>query len=237
LLDDYESRREPMAAGIAAVDPDLLALQEICWTDAGKDSLVDLVTALGERTGRTYASLKFETHFNPLSSSHEGIAIVTPHPISFSENVPLPAGFFPRGGILARVDTGKGVVLFAATHLDFLLPANRQEELATLRAAIEAQRLPDESVLLAGDMNENPDGPCIVDTVAAGYTDLWDLAHPGDPGPTSPVPNPMNRIDYVMSSDPSSAFTPLDTSIFLNAQVNGVWPSDHFAVYAELVPN
>jgi endonuclease/exonuclease/phosphatase family metal-dependent hydrolase len=205
-------------------------------TSSSEDNLLELLDLVAQKTGKVYQHVRYDTHFNPLALAQEGIAIATPHPIVFQQNVDLPDGFFNRGAILARVQTPAGTLLFAGTHLDFGNATTRQQELAAARAAIEAARLPGEAVILAGDMNENPGGPCIADAVATGYVDAWALLHPGDPGLTSPADNPQNRIDYVLLSDPSTTLSIAQAVVFLDQPVGGVWPSDHRGVWAGFEP-
>jgi endonuclease/exonuclease/phosphatase family metal-dependent hydrolase len=235
LLDDWDDRKQPLADGIAAVDPDLIALQEVC-ASSSQDNLLELLDLIAQKTGKVYQHVRYDTHFNPLALAQEGIAVVTPHPITFQQNVDLPDGFFNRGAIITRVTTPAGELLFTGTHLDFATATARQAELSAARAAIEAVRLPDEPSILAGDMNENPGGPCIAEAEAAGYVDAWGLLHPNDPGLTSPAENPENRIDYVMLSDPAGKLAITQAVVFLDQPVGGVWPSDHRGVWAGLSP-
>jgi endonuclease/exonuclease/phosphatase family metal-dependent hydrolase len=233
LLDDWEKRKGPLADGIAAIDPDLLALQEVCRT-ASKDSLLELVDLVNQKTGRGYQSVRYDTHSNPLAGAEEGIAVVTPHAILSQKSVDLPAGVFKRAVIVTRIATQAGTLIFAGTHLDFLLGETRRAELSAARAAIEAERQPGEPALLAGDMNEEPDGAAIQEALGAGYVDLWALLRPGEPGLTSPADKPKNRIDYLLLSDPESRLAPRHAFVFLDQPVGGVWPSDHRGVWAGL---
>ncbi len=234
LLDDYEKRKAPLADGIAALDPDLLALQEICKSSS-TDSLAELVNLISAKTGRVYTVARKNTHYNLLAFADEGIAVVTPHPVVWQKLVDLPKGVFDRGAVMTRVSTPVGTLLFVGTHLSFEPQADvRKLQLAKIRSEITAERQGDEPVLLAGDMNEKPNGAAIGETIAAGYVDLWALLKPGDPGLTSPVPGPKDRIDYVLALDSAPKLAPLSAALFLNAQVGGTWPSDHFGVTVTL---
>lgn len=233
LLDDWDQRKGPLAEGIAAVDPDLLALQEVCHSSS-KSNLQELLALVSAITGKGYQSVVYDTHHNPLALANEGIAVVTPHAITLQQNVDLPDGFFNRGAIVTRVQTPVGSLLFTGTHLDFGSAATRQQELAVARAAIDAEREPGEPAILAGDMNESPSGACIQDALAAGWVDSWDALHPGDPGLTSPADDPKNRIDYLLLSDPDTKLVLTHALVFLDQAVSGVWPSDHRGVWAGL---
>lgn len=235
LLDDYSKRKQPLAGGIAALDFDLLALQEICKSSS-TDSLAEIVTMISAQTGRPYTVVRKDTHYNLLAFADEGIAVVTPHPVVWQKLVDLPKGVFDRGAVMTRVNTSVGTVLFVATHLSFEPQADvRKAQLSKIRAEIQLERLGTEPVLLAGDMNEKPSGAAIAETITAGYVDLWATLKPGDPGHTSPVPNPTDRIDYVFAFDDAGSLTPSTASLFLDTPVGGTWPSDHFGVTTSLV--
>jgi hypothetical protein len=47
---------------------------------------------------------------------------------------------------------------------------------------------------------------------------------------------PSGRIDYIFVRGPDRALRgePIDARLALNTPTNGVWPSDHFAVVADI---
>jgi endonuclease/exonuclease/phosphatase family metal-dependent hydrolase len=75
--------------------------------------------------------------------------------------------------------------------------------------------------------------------------DAWRYAGPGDPGFTWDHRNgyqarsviPDSRIDYILVGLPRGGRGKVrSASLAGTAPVDGVWPSDHFAVVAELQP-
>jgi exonuclease III len=75
--------------------------------------------------------------------------------------------------------------------------------------------------------------------------DSWRYADPGDPGFTWDHRNgyqadsriPDSRIDYILAGLPRQGRGKVrSVGLAGNAPVDGVWPSDHFAVVADLHP-
>ena len=83
--------------------------------------------------------------------------------------------------------------------------------------------------LLLGDFNARPDAPEL--------TPLWATLRDADPGaPTFPASAPDRRIDYVFVGWPKAGGAGHVTRCTVEAlePVEGVVPSDHLAVLAEL---
>jgi endonuclease/exonuclease/phosphatase family metal-dependent hydrolase len=91
-------------------------------------------------------------------------------------------------------------------------------------------------VILVGDLNSDPEGrggqgAGAYNVVrAAGFTDTWARAHPGNPGFTFGLdaalrtPNVNRTIDYVFER---GRLTTLRSQLFGGAPVRRQWPSDH----------
>jgi endonuclease/exonuclease/phosphatase family metal-dependent hydrolase len=97
----------------------------------------------------------------------------------------------PRGWASARVALpGSAAVLVGSVHLG-LAPEERADHAGRLVAAVRAQQLP---AVLAGDLNEPPDGP--------SWRALADVVR--DPGansaPTFTARHPRRRIDAVLAA-------------------------------------
>lgn len=98
-------------------------------------------------------------------------------------------GLEPRVLIVAQF----GSIAVATTHLGLV----GEERLRHAQEILEA--LPASGpVILAGDLNEGPDGPA-VSTLLTRLTDAFALAGDG-PGYTFPASAPAHRIDYVLAS-------------------------------------
>jgi Endonuclease/Exonuclease/phosphatase family len=164
-----------------------------------------------------------------------------------SLTIPTVVGTFAstRGYAFADVRLKGRRLRFVDTHLeafgDQVRTAQAQQLVGAGGAAARRGR-----VILAGDMNSDPNGaePNAFNTlIAAGFVDTWARLHPGDPGLTSgleanlldpPSPNPFDdsRIDHVLSR---GRLRPLRTTIVGKNPANsrtgtGLWASDHAGV-------
>ena len=106
--------------------------------------------------------------------------------------------------------------------------------------------------LLLGDFNAEPDSAEIryvtgrqsLGERSVAFLDAWQVAGDGGPGFTwsntndhaRPNLEPDRRIDYVFAGFPRRDGTGqiLRCRVVCDAAEDGVWPSDHFGVYAEL---
>lgn len=226
LLDDWTARLPLMAAELAAVDTDVISFQEACHADGGADNLDELLLELSAATGRTYHVARAVTH-RSWDMYDEGIALVTHLPMADEVEVALPTGMFERKAITARIDGPLGPVWVAATHLSFGDQAStRRAQLGAIRDALAASS----PVLIMGDMNAAPNEAAIGDALAAGYTDTWAQVHPVDPGYTFPATDPDVRIDHILAR----GVEPVSARVFMDIESDGVMPSDHLAVWAEM---
>ena len=231
---DWKTRAGAIADTLAELRPDLVCLQEV-WHE-GKENQAAL---LGEHLGMAHAF-----------SSDRTVTDVE------SRALPVPAGVDDRNVALrATVQGPRGPILLTTTHL---IPyptrsAARDQQIRTLVEFIaERQRQPPLTII-AGDFNAPPDSdeirlltgrraPALPGWV---FLDAWETAGDGSGGHTITKGNPHSaplllpnlRWDYIFVSWPS---LPGGVSHTLSAEVvgtqprNGVVPSDHYAVVAEL---
>ena len=77
-----------------------------------------------------------------------------------------------------------------------------------------------------------------------GLVDVWRFAPPGEPGWTWDPVNPQvaatfdvhARIDYILIGAVPGPRRVRRVAVAGNEPVDGVWPSDHFAVVADIAP-
>jgi endonuclease/exonuclease/phosphatase family metal-dependent hydrolase len=134
---------------------------------------------------------------------------------------------------------------FVTTHLEADVEIVRQIQGAELLAGPLDTDLP---VILAGDLNSNANGGPTATTyfnfLAAGFTDAWGLANPGEVIDTcchdellvSPTPfaEPFGRIDHILFR---GEFRVGETRIVGGdpaERIDGLWPSDHAGVVVSL---
>ena len=239
LLEDWSLRVPLIVAELAELDLDVIALQEVCREEGGADALTDLTTLLDAATGKSHQSVRAETHV-AWDKYQEGIALLTPHTIKSMETVALPTGVFPRKALLASIEpeliSGQSVALrIAVTHLSFGddQASVRVQQLGALRAALQASAVVGESLFIAGDMNEKPNGEAISAALADGYQDSWAQLNPFSDGPTYPAELPRTRIDYILFSPASDAMQARQAMRFLETPTEGRYASDHLGVWAD----
>lgn len=236
LVDGWEQRLPLLTAEIAAVDPDVMAFEEVCREEGGIDSLAQLMAALAAETGSEYYTARAETHL-AWDQYQEGIALASRYPLQDEQVVDLPVGIFPRRSVMARVDNPIMPLQMAVTHLSFGDQAGvREAQLAAVREALENRQGNDERAILAGDLNEGPDGAAIGSALSAGYVDAWAHLHPDNDGPTYPASAPSKRIDYLLLAPAASSIEALRVERFMLGDSNGIRPSDHIALWVDVTP-
>lgn len=186
-------------------------------------------------------------------------AIVSRWPIVRSTQVTLPSGSGRprvRTALLCHLETPWGAWPVATTHLDhaFDSSAVRLEQVDALADLVNAEldttdrRLP---VIVGGDFNAVPDsdeirrltGRIPVRHPNLVFADVWELRGEGR-GLTWDSSNPYlsdanwpnRRIDYLFVTWPREKPAGHPSRVWLagNEPIDGVMPSDHFAVVADL---
>jgi endonuclease/exonuclease/phosphatase family metal-dependent hydrolase len=244
-----------MAAGFAALDPDLVALQEVI-AHAGYDQARDV---LGD--GYRIA------HHSERETDGQGISIASRWPITAVHEVDLHRGPRPAGfacsALIAEIQAPDPVgPLVFVNHLpDWQLDHEAERERQTLAVARFIDQLAGAEfrhVVVAGDMDASPDAATIrfwtgkqsLAGHSVSYRDAWAACHPGEPGHTFTPENGLTttaetgdwvlelgrRIDYILVRCGSHGPTLTITGCrrLFDTPVGGVWASDHFGVAADL---
>jgi endonuclease/exonuclease/phosphatase family metal-dependent hydrolase len=250
----WERRREAIAATLLTIEPDLCGLQEV-WDADGANQAAELAGRLGMHwcwapaaTGRDAAGVELSL----------GNAILSRWPITAQAHADLPAGDLAgeaRVAVHARIEAPGGALPFFTTHLTYGL-GRSQVRMAQARRLAEfvAGHSADDAYppVVTGDLNAEPGsdelrilGGLLTAPAAPGLVliDAWRYANPGDPGFTWDHRNeylaasvvPDARIDYVLAGVPRHGRGRVRSAgLAGTAPVDNVWPSDHFAVVADL---
>jgi endonuclease/exonuclease/phosphatase family metal-dependent hydrolase len=188
---------EGLAAVIEALDPDVVALQEVSrgWVITGS---ADMLSWLSQRLGMAYVA-------GPTTADGLwGNAILSRYPILATGSGPLPSEgvALKRGYVAADIESGRGAVRVISTHLHQVLEETeaRQRQIPPLLAAREGAP----TVILAGDLNAWPGYREIEMLAEAGLVDAV-AALTSEPAYTNPADAPVQRIDYVWLSPDLSA--------------------------------
>jgi endonuclease/exonuclease/phosphatase family metal-dependent hydrolase len=227
------------AAAVKALDADVLALQEVDrnqprsanadLTAVASDAMAAdehrFVAALDGSPGATWMAATGEEQ--PDSAAY-GIALLSRYPVLSWEVVRLgspptrvPMWFRgsrvpelvrdePRVAVAARVETPRGELTVANTHLSFVGWWGRRQ-LKGLMSALETA----DPLVLVGDLNMTPEP-------AERITEMRSLVH----GATFPADRPREQLDHVLARG--------DVGAVRTATVQQLPLSDHRAMVVEL---
>jgi endonuclease/exonuclease/phosphatase family metal-dependent hydrolase len=239
--------------GLRALDADVIGLQEVLGFTGMPSQADEIADGLGWNV--------FHAATWDLGGGLTlGNAILSPHRLLDTAALPLPPGPGDgRGVAFARVDTPHGPLPVFITHLTFEahLGHVRCRQVRALAEHVAAlapiDGLPP---VIAGDFNADPDsdemrflrGLTPLGATSVYFADCWLVtagAEPAaGPGYTYDRRNvyalrsrePSRRIDYVLVRGPDrhNRGEPIAARVALDQPVDGVWPSDHFAVVAEI---
>jgi endonuclease/exonuclease/phosphatase family metal-dependent hydrolase len=192
-------------------------------------------------------------------SDLSGIAVASRWPIRDEQVLALPGEGAQSGGIALRtlIDGPRGVLSFCCATTYFYLPHHgywRERQMPELARFVRGTLgRNDHPPILVGDFNAPADSAEIrylkgLQSLADSSTyfvDAWEFAGDGTAGSTwsrhngfaRPWLMPERRIDYVFVGHPrlpDGAGLVEACQVVCNAEVDGVWPSDHFGVCATL---
>jgi len=244
----WERRQPAIEATLARIDADVVALQEV-WSEVGGR---DQAGVLAERLGYHHA---FAPGFDDGSVGF-GLAVLSRWPIAESEVRPLPS--LPgvdelRIMLKAGIDGPRGRFDVFTTHLNWRYDEShvRQLQVKALAEMVGESDGRAYPAIVCGDLNAEPvsdeirmlTGRAAVPVPRLVFVDAWDVAGDG-PGYTWANANPFaardleadRRIDYVLVGWPKARGAGHVVAAAVEAvdPVDGVHPSDHYAVLAEL---
>ena len=249
----WESRQPAIVRTLARLAPDVVCLQEVWAERDGPRQADQLAAALGGYYVAEAAGLGFD-----LAPQSLGNAVLSRWPIRAQEarRLPAPEGLDELRVVLrAEIDGPRGAFDVYVTHLNWRLDQSDVRQ-AQVRAICEfvAEAKADRSYppLLCGDFNAEPGSEEIrmvtgLTTAAVPklvFLDAWRAGGDGGPGFTWNNANPFaavdcepnRRIDYVFVGYPRDhgAGQVVAARVEATDPVDGVHPSDHYAVYTEL---
>jgi endonuclease/exonuclease/phosphatase family metal-dependent hydrolase len=251
---DVERRMEVALAGVRALAPDLIGLQEVIeHPDGGMRQAETFARAIG-------GDFRFAAADPHSAGGPIGNAVVSRLPLGASASRMLPGpDHDPRVVLAVEVATPMGPMCFLSTHLSWELDAApvRERQVVALDAFARLHRRQLPSVM-TGDFNATPDTDAIrfltgrssIDGVGTYWRDAFARVHPHGDGHTWSADNPYvarhvernRRIDFIfvgpIGLDERGAI--VDARVVLDVPGHGgVFASDHFGVYAEidLAPN
>lgn len=251
----YRRRIPLLREWIDRLDPDLIGFQEAI-RGAGRDQVAELLDGRREHIDYVCAS-PMRRRGSELDDAEFGNAVASRWPIVDREELALPdAGDNEtRAALSVTVQAPFGAVGITCTHLHwkFRHGAVRERQVAAVCELALRRRPPDGfPPLLVGDFNAEPESAEIryvtglqsLGGRSIAFLDAWRVAGDGGPGITWSNANdyarrelePDRRIDYVFAGFPRRDGVGLIEScrVVCDEASDGVWPSDHCGVYAEL---
>jgi endonuclease/exonuclease/phosphatase family metal-dependent hydrolase len=252
---DWERRRPALRESLRALDADVLALQEAI-VDDGYDMAREL---LGDGYQVVHQSRGLVG-----DGTHHGASAATRWPVRAVHEVDLHltdrTRDYSSGTVILEVESPVGRLLVGSHGNSWAWWAERERELQAVAVVRRIEQLVDDApahVVLGGDFNAEPHtssmrfltGRQSLDGLSTAYRDVWESVHGEAAGWTFDPANPLTvvdepgldrgrRIDYVLvrCGDHGPTLGIVDAGLAVHEPVDGVQPSDHYGVYADLAP-
>lgn len=244
---DLNERFEIAVAQLAALRPDVVALQEAS-VGGGRGNVAErLGRALGVEwihaptTSQVFGIGWLDRTITSAIRFNEGPAVLSRFPIVSSEVVALPRcanRLFPRVLLRVEVKTPHGPLDFYSTH------TSRDDcQLRRVAELVGARRGPLPAIV-AGDFNTRENADAYAELLGAGFVDAFRAVNPGAAGSTSlqrvhaSESTVSRRIDFVfVVSGANGASRVRESRVVLDiprrrADGTTLWPSDHYGVLA-----
>ncbi|MEV0718815.1 endonuclease/exonuclease/phosphatase family protein [Asanoa sp. NPDC050611] len=248
-----ERRRAAILAVLREQRPDLVGLQEV-WADDDTNLAGWLADELGLHwafgAGSDQESWRVRVDGAP--GLRNGVAVLSRWPIQSDKAYDLP-GDPSRAALSVLVDAPHATIPFVTTHLSVLSgSAGRSAQLDWLARHVRSLPHDGHPPVVVGDFNAMPESDELRrfgGELTVGYVpdqrmlDAWWFADHGDPGWTWDRANPhaaafvapSSRIDYIhVLLSIHRAGRVLGVHRAASTPVDGIWPSDHAAVVADL---
>ncbi len=244
----WEQRQPAIIETLRDIDADVITLQEV-WQEGERNQAELLAIELGLN-----ATYRAEHSIDGVSF---GNAVLSRWPIVATEAFRYEADGWEdenRVAVCAHIDGPRGQLDVYSTHLNWRLDHSgpRQHMVQQLRTFISQTRSSAFPPIVGGDFNATPTSDEIRAMTASKppgqdelmLNDAWQLADQGHPGMTWTKDNPYvddeleppRRIDYLFVGKPNTdnAGEVLGCRLNGTRPIDGVWPSDHFAVVADV---
>ncbi len=244
----WQERAPAIKATLREIDADIICLEEV-WRDDNTNFAAELAQHLGYH--HVYATAM------PQKGLVMGNAILSRWPITNHASVKLydqPKLEEHRTAVFAEIDGPRGKLSVFCTHLNWQQHHShiRQIQVADLARFVDTNHSGVFPAIVCGDFNADPfaeeirmmtgQTTCPVENIV--FHDAWKVGGDGSNGYTwdntnpyvAEVLEPDRRIDYIFTGwpGPRGAGHIVNCEIAGNKSINGIWPSDHHALLAEL---
>jgi endonuclease/exonuclease/phosphatase family metal-dependent hydrolase len=235
----YAARLSAMAAQLAALDADVVALQE-CFAcpGTGDDTAARLASATGLHLTRAPARAKARLHGGAMVESRSDLALLTRQAPLMTRIIPLPmdARDGERPAILADVPVGQGspALRVAATHLTHLRDAAARAVRTAQATALMAEARNDHAggFAIMGDLNDTAQAQALAPLFADPGLDQACIPAPV----AAPDRLRLGAIDHILLYDAARDWRIECRTLCLTGPCSdGAAPSDHPGVLLDLV--
>jgi endonuclease/exonuclease/phosphatase family metal-dependent hydrolase len=247
----WEDRLIAIRAGVGALAPDILGLQEVLRLDPSEGDGLDQATAVADGFG-------YHVAFACAKGEWWGNAALSRWPITRSRLFELPReGTDEKRTLLfAEIASPFGSIPFFVTHLNWKFDEGCVREAQVREIAKRVDELAPPGgfpAVLVGDFNAEPEADEVrflrgLTSLGGGrrvyFVDAFAAAGDGSPGCTfarrnpfaAPLREPDRRIDYIFvrGRDDRMRGEPLEARVCFDEAVGNAFPSDHFGVIATL---
>lgn len=244
----WQERAPVILQVLRDLDADVIALQEI-WDDETGNYAADLAAALGYHYYHAQSMVMNKVGF--------GNAILSRWPIIEQNTVELygrEQTLEGRNVIYALIDGPRGKLPVFNTHPNYRLEHShiRQRQFTEIAQFIDSKPVERMPTILCGDFNADPEshevrmltGHTTVPVEGLVFLDAWRTGGDGSNGYTWDNRNPHTeesfepdrRIDFIFTGHAKARGRGhvVECKLIGNQPVNGIWPSDHFGLLAEL---
>ncbi|MBM3890789.1 MAG: endonuclease/exonuclease/phosphatase family protein [Verrucomicrobia bacterium] len=248
--------------GIEQLDPDLMSFQEAGY-DGVRHQIAEMLSGLGYHVVHQLDDhdTKLPGIIGNALASRWPLKIVEVLSLQLTPraNLPLYAAVAAR----VDVPEPAGPMLLVGATTSWELHCELERELQAVAIAKMIQRLADPKgfpTIIGGDLDAAPDSASIrfltgkqsLAGMSVHYLDAWEQAGDGSLGHTWTHENGLarkiiaevirqprhaRRIDYILLGSPHNyrKFAQVRTCrVVMDKPADGLWPSDHYAVYAEI---
>jgi endonuclease/exonuclease/phosphatase family metal-dependent hydrolase len=244
----WADRQKAILAVLRELRPDVVGLQEV-WEADGENLAGWLAAELGLHWtwAASEAPGRWQRRLQDSAAGRVGVgnAVLSRWPVAERAVLRLPAPEHLDDGRLALyagLDAPGGRIPFFTVHLTSASDACevRAGQVTALTGFIaEHARGSGHPPVLTGDFNAEPDAAEVRPLAAHGLRDVWEYAAPAAPSATRDPANPYRtgvqaaRVDHIRVGPPGPG-TVRAVRRAGDGPVDGVWPSDHAAVVADL---
>lgn len=235
----WEARKPILVDLYSKFAPDILGTQE-----GRKIQLMDLDGDLGEL-------LLVDSHRNWIDERMYPCLFINPKTVKVERSgdiwlseTPYTPGSSSFGSMFPRLCTWAEVtflkdnrqMMVINTHIDHIKSETRQEQIKVLIA--EIKKISNRPVIIMGDFNESPLTSLQAKLKTAfSLKDPWpEIGHPEETSHHGFLGDKMqegDRIDWVLIPE---SFTCADIHLEKNPSADGLFPSDHYPLFATLIP-